>query len=246
MARRQQANFPGGHLACGQLHALLKPDEWTALQWMRFRFSKADSAVDRMMREEAIPPGRADELAAFVAVVHGQSSEPLFPLRYGRGAHLQREVQALVSRAPRKRGGPAHLRDLAPVETAITVLGGLARRAPEENQPVIATSAMSLLRAAWDARRAEAGRDDEAASDAELVQWLEESRPGVGEPVWRLALDACLRLEEAALAVVTLNGPGMMTRMGPRAEAALARRVPGFPSEVYSYAIGVGLALATS
>lgn len=54
-----------------------------------------------------------------------------------------------------------------------------------------------------------------------------------------------MRFEEAAVAVVTQNGPGMMDTTGPRTEAALAGRVPGFPSEVYSYAIGVGLALAT-
>lgn len=242
MARRQQAEFPGGHLACGQFHALLRPDEWTALQWMRFRFAKADSAVDRLLREDAIPPGRADEISAFVAVVHAQSSEPLFPLRYGRGAHLQREVQALVSRAPKKRGGPAHLRDLTPVETAITALGGLARRSPMENHPVIATSAMTLLRTTWDGRRAEVERDDPSASDAALVAWLEESRPGVGEPVWWLALAACVRLEEAAVALASHYGPAVMATLGPRAEATLARRVPGFPNEVYSYAIGVGLA----
>lgn len=246
MARRQQAEFPGGHLACGQFHALLRHDEWTALQWMRFRFAKADSAADFLLREQPIPPGRADELAAFVAVVHAQSSEPLFPLRYGRGAHLQREVQALVSRAPKKtRGGPAHLRDLTPVETAITALGGLARRAPEENHPVTATSAMTLLRTTWDRRRAGGERDDPDASDAELAAWLEESRPGVGEPVWRLAIATCVRLEEAAVALAMHYGPVAMAALGSRAEATLARRVPGFPNEVYSYAIGFGVAHLT-
>ena len=244
MARRQQAEFPGGHLACGQLHALLKADEWTALQWMRFRFAKADSAVDLLMREQPMPPGRADEIAAFIAIVLAQSSEPLFPLRYGRGAHLQRDVQALVSRAPKKRGGPVHLRNLVPLETAITVLGGLARRAPDENQPVIATSAMTLLRTTWEARRSEIERDEDAVP-AELVEWLEESRPGVGAQVWWLAIDACVRLEEAAVALATHYGPAAMATLGPRAEATLSRRVPGFPNEVYSYAIGVGLALAT-
>lgn len=232
--------FPGGHLACGQFHALLRPDEWTALQWMRFRFARPDSAVDRLMREEAIPPGRADEIAAFVATVQGQSSEPIFPLRYGRGAHLQRDVQALVSRSPRTRGGPACLRDLAPVEAAITHLGGFARRSPEENQPVIATSGMTLLRSTWDGRRAEAERTDHAPP-VELVERLEEGRPGVGAPAWWMAIDSCVRLEEAATALAAHHAQAGLNYAGARLETALGRRVPGFPDEVYRQAVGLAL-----
>jgi hypothetical protein len=237
--QQRQAEFPGGHLACGQLHALLRPDEWTALQWMRFRFSKADSACDLLLREQPVSPGRADELAGFVAAVHSHSGEPLFPLRFGRGAHLQRDVQALVSRSPRRRGGPAYLRDIVPLDTALTVLGGLSRRAPEENQPVVATSAMTLLRLTWEGRRSEIEREDHDASDAELVEWLETSRAGVGEPVWRQAIAACVRLEEAAvaLAIALRRGPAG----GGRPEATLARRVPGFFDEVYRQALALGL-----
>lgn len=234
MAKQRQAEFPGGHLACGQFHALLRPDQWTALQWMRFRFSKPDSAFDLLLREHPVPPGRADELAQFVATVHSQSSEPIFPLRYGRGAHLQRDVQALVSHAPKARGGPALLRDLVPLDEALSALGGLVRRAPEENQPVVATSAMTLLRTAWEGRRGD-------VADAELIDRLEESRPGVGEAAWRLAIAACVRLEEAAIVIVNRYGPA---GLGARPEQALARRIPGFPDEVYRQAIGLGLEIA--
>lgn len=244
MARRQQAEFPGGHLACGHLHALLRPDEWTALQWMRFRFSRADSAPDLLLREQPIFPGRADELAEFVATVHGHSGEPLFPLRFGRGAHLQRDVQALVSRSPRRRGGgPAYLRDLVPLDAVLTLLGGLARRAPEENQPVSATSAMTLLRLTWDARRSEADVDGHVAPERELLDLLEASRPGVGEPAWRLALDRCARLEVAAVVVMNESRNAPAGR-GARPEATLARRVPGFPDDVYRQAVALGLANA--
>lgn len=239
MARQRQAEFPGGHLACGQLHALLRPDEWAALQWMRFRFSKPDSAPDQLLREQPISPGRADELAAFVAGVHSHSGEPLFPLRFGRGAHLQRDVQALVARSPRRRGGPTLLRDLAPLETALSVLGGLARRAPEENQPVIATSAMTLLRVTWELRRAELDDDDPDSPEAELVEHLESSRPGVGEPAWRMALDACTRLEDAATAFFqAVRNTGVVPTGRP--EATLRHRVAGFPEEVYREAVALG------
>lgn len=208
---------------------------------MRFRFSKADSACDLLLREQPISPGRADELAAFVAGVHSHSGEPLFPLRYGRGAHLQRDVQALVSRSPRRRGGPAYLRDLVPLDTALTVLGGLARRAPEENQPVIATSAMTFRRMTWDRRRWEVERDDGPVSEVQLAEWLEGMRPGVGEVAWRLAIAACVRLEEAAIDIAARHGPAGLVYLGARPEATLARRVPGFPDEVYRQAVGLAL-----
>jgi hypothetical protein len=143
-------------------------------------------------------------------------------------------VQALVSRTPKARGGPALLRDLAPLDEALSALGGLVRRSPEENHPVQATSGMTLLRATWEGRRAD-------VPDAELIDHLEESRPGVGEPAWRLAIAACVRLEEAAIVIVNRYGSA---NLGPRPEQALARRIPGFPDEVYRQAIGVALDLA--
>ena len=243
MAQRA-SQFPGGYLACGEFGALLKPDPWTALQWMRFLYSRADSAADALLREQPIPPHRADELLEFVAKVHQQSGEPLFPLRFGRGAHLQNEVKAMVGRAParRKAGGKPQLRDLATVEAALAALAGLARHAVEQNAPVLAASAMTLLRRAWDARWSEEGRADRAAyesrGDEEAMRSLESEHPEIDEAVWKTALRRCKDLERAAVEVAERNRSGGAG--GALPVATLARRMAGFPDEVYREALSYG------
>lgn len=241
---KAKLELPGGVLACGRYHAQLRPDEWTALQWMRFRFSRADSAADSLLREQPIPPARADELTEFVLRVHAQSGEPLFPLHYGRGAHLQRDVQALVGRSPKRRGGPAMLRDLLPLQEAVAALGGLARQAVREDAPVVATSAMTLLRLAWDARwrEEETGDDDDRGAhdpraDADVLRRLERMRPEIGEDVWRIALARCTELSGDASELAERHPAG--DDRGRQPVDALARRRPGFPDEVYRHALSI-------
>lgn len=231
---KERDDLPGGVLACGPYSAPLAPDEWTALQWMRFRFSRPDSAVDRLLREQPIPPAQADELTAFVLHVHAQSGEKLFPLYFGRGAHLQREVHALVGRSPRRRGGPAYLRDVTTVVRTMATLGALARRAATENAPVTALAARTLLGSAWGARWHGEG---DAREDDESMRALAEAHPEVGEACWRVALARCSALLEDAEDVASRNP----FRTGQALVATLARRAPGFPDDVYRHAVSMAI-----
>src|SRR5262245_6247225 len=135
MTRKRKIEFPGGRLSTGSIHVLLSDVEWTALQWMRFLFSRPDSAIDRLLREIPIAVDRADDLVAWVAHVRLQSGERVSPLRLGRLAHLDLAVRGLLaSSAEGRRAGPSHLRDLPALGRALSALTSIAKRAPEEGE----------------------------------------------------------------------------------------------------------------